>query len=308
MRKYKSIYAIMILLVFISFEINAQQDPEYTQYMYNMSIVNPAYAGSKEALSIGVLGRRQWVGVSGAPRTFTAFLHSPIGRNVGLGVSFTSDRVGPVEETTAYTDFSYTIRTSEVGKLAFGLKAGFTFQNIGLLSLTQVNPNDPLFVENINKTYPNIGAGLYYYTDKFYLGLSIPNMLKSTHFNDGNGIISSASEEMHTFFTGGYVFELSDNVKFKPSSMLKFAFNTPLSVDVSANFLFNDKFEFGVSYRWDDSFIGMVNFLIDDSLRIGYAYDHTISNLGQFSSGGHEVFILFDFTFNKVRYRSPRFF
>lgn len=293
---------------FICLEINGQQDPEYTQYMYNMSIINPAYAGSKEALSIGVLGRRQWVGVSGAPRTFTAAIHSPVGKNVGLGLSFISDRVGPVEETTAYADFSYTIRTSEVGKLAFGLKAGFTFQSIGLLRLTQVDPNDPLFQENINNTYPNIGAGLYYYTDRLYLGLSMPNILESTHFDDGNGIVSSASEEMHTFFTGGYVFDLSDKVKFKPSAMLKFAFNTPLSVDVSANFLFNEKFELGAAYRWDDSFIGMVNFLIDDSLRIGYAYDHTTSNLGQFNSGTHEVFILFDFAFERAKYRSPRFF
>lgn len=289
-------------------ESRAQQDPQYTQYMYNMSVVNPAYAGSKEALSIGLLGRKQWVGTTGAPSTYTASIHSPVGGGLGLGLSLISDSEGPVNETNAYADVSYTIRTSDESKLAFGLKAGFTFQKIGLLSLTQVDPNDPLFQENVNETYPNIGAGLYYYTDDYYLGLSVPNFLQSRHFDKGDGIISSASENMHAFFTGGYVFEVSESVKLKPSFMSKFAKGAPLSVDVSLNMLLNEKFELGTSYRWDDSVSAMVSFLVNDSLRLGYAYDYTLSNLGQFNSGSHEIILLFDFKFNNNSVRSPRFF
>ena len=297
-----------LLFLFAASTLKAQQEPQYTQYMYNMSVVNPAYAGSKDALSLGALARQQWVGVSGAPGTFTAFIHGPVGRNVGLGLSVISDQIGPVKETNAYADFSYTIRTSEESKLAFGLKAGFTFQNIGLLSLTQVSPNDPLFNENVDETYPNIGAGAFYYTDDLYIGLSIPNILKSKHFEKNNGIITNASEEMHTFFTAGMVFDLSENVKFKPSMLTKFAFHTPVSVDVSANFLFMDRFELGASYRWDDSVSGLINVLVTDTLRVGYAYDHTVSNLGLFNSGSHEVFMLFDFSFSRSNVRSPRFF
>lgn len=306
LNKYKILS--FLILFFVTDLIIAQQDAQYTQYMYNMSVVNPAYAGSKEAVSIGFLGREQWAGVSGAPRTITGFIHSPIGNDLGLGMSIISDKVGPVSETSVYADLSYTINTSYENKLAFGLKAGFTFQNIGLLSLTKVNPTDPLFTENVNKTHPNIGAGLYYYSDEWYIGLSMPNIIKSRHFKRSNGIISKASENMHTFITGGYVFELSDDFKFKPSLLSKFAYHTPLSLDISANFLFRDKFEFGLSYRWDDSVSGLVNMLVTDSFRIGYAYDHTISNLGTFNSGSHELFLLYDFNFDTIRYKSPRFF
>ncbi len=309
MKQINKIRFLFLLFLFLATSLlRAQQEPQYTQYMYNMSVVNPAYAGAKDALSMGVLGRKQWIGVSGAPSTFTAFAHGPVGKNVGLGFSVISDKIGPVDETNAYADFSYTIRTSRKAKLAFGLKAGFTFQNIGLLSLSQVNSNDPLFKENVNEVYPNIGAGLFYYTNEFYMGLSIPNILKSKHFERNGGIITKASEEMHTFFTAGMVFDISESVKFKPSFLTKFAYHTPVSVDVSANFLFMDKIEFGASYRWDDSISGLINVMVTNTLRVGYAYDHTVSNLGLFNSGTHEVFMLFDFSFISNNLKSPRFF
>jgi len=298
---------ILFSLLASSF-IFGQQDPQYTQYNYNMNVINPAYAGSRGTLSIGVLARTQWVGIEGAPKTATFSVNAPMGNSVGVGLSVISDQIGPVDETNLYGDFSYTLTTSENGRLALGLKAGFTFQNIGLLSLTTIDPNDPLFVENVNNTYPNFGVGAFYYTNRFYAGLSVPNMLKSRHFNRSKGIISSASEKMHYFVTSGYVFDVSNTLKFKPSIMLKGVNGSPLSVDLSGNLLFNEKVEFGVSYRFDDSVDALVNFSISPSLRIGYAYDYTLSNLGNYNYGTHEIFLLFDIDLNRNSLKSPRFF
>ena len=185
-----------------------QQDPQYTQYMYNMNILNPAYAGSKGVGSIGLLGRTQWVGVEGAPKTVTLAMHSPIGRAVGLGLSVIHDEIGPVKEDNVYADFSYTIFTSSTGRLAFGLKAGVTFMDVR--ELRMVDP-DPLNIP-IHQTSPNFGAGVYYYTDKFYAGLSAPNFLETKHLEKTGGVVSTASEKMHYFLTSGYVFDIADNL------------------------------------------------------------------------------------------------
>lgn len=294
-------------MLFLSTITFAQQDTQYTQYMYNMAVINPAYAGSNEGLSLGFLGRKQWVGVSGAPESISAFAHSPIGEKTGAGVSLIHDKIGPVTETHAYADFSFTIQPSENSQLAFGLKAGATFQHIGLLSLTQNDSNDPKFSQNANKIHPNFGVGLFYYQDNFYVGASIPNLLETLHFEKSNGRISKASEKKHTFITSGYVFDLDNDFKFKPSVLAKHVSSSPLSLDLSMNILWKDKFEFGVSHRLDDSWSGIVNLRVNRNLRIGYAYDHTISNLSQFNSGSHELLLLFDFKSQK-RYISPRFF
>ncbi|MDP2541322.1 PorP/SprF family type IX secretion system membrane protein [Tenacibaculum discolor] len=305
----KKIYILLlVLLVSISSKILAQQDPQYTQYIYNMTVMNPAYAGSKEGISLGLLARSQWVGVSGAPKTFSGFIHSPVSRKVGLGLSLIHDKIGPVSETHAYADFSFTINTSEKAKLAFGLKAGATFQQIGLLTLNQVESNDSKFNQNSNKTYPNFGVGAFYYKENFYVGASIPNLLETLHFERSNGKITKASEKMHGFLTAGYVIDLKNRFKLKPSALVKYADSAPLSLDLSLNLLWNNKVEFGVSHRLDDSWSGIVNFRIGKDLRLGYAYDHTISNLGEFSSGSHEFLLLFDFKSEEDSYKQPRFF
>ena len=287
-----------------------QQDPQYTQYMYNMNIINPAYAGSKENLSFGLLYRKQWVNIEGAPTTFTLSGSAPVGKNVGIGLSVISDEIGPIKENNVYGDVSYTLNLGGERRLAFGLKAGATFHNIGLLS--QVSPfvpdiNDPAFSSNENNVFFNAGAGLFYYTDKFYIAASVPNMIKSVHLNDVSGKTFGV-ESPHYFLTSGYVFDINDNLKFKPFAMLKTAFNAPLSVDVSTNFLFNEKFEIGATYRLQDSFGGLVNFAISPSLRIGYAYDHIVSDLRAATSSSHEVILLFDLNFPKKISRSPRYF
>uniref|UniRef100_UPI00316AD801 PorP/SprF family type IX secretion system membrane protein n=1 Tax=Flavobacterium tegetincola TaxID=150172 RepID=UPI00316AD801 len=291
------------------FEAQAQQDPHYTQYMYNMNVINPAYAGSKENLSFGLLYRKQWVDIEGAPSTFTFSGHSPAGKNVGLGLSVIADEIGPVKEQNVYGDFSYTLNLGGEHKLALGLKAGVTFQKIGLFSeiaSTLPVPTDSGFSEDTNNTYFNLGTGLFYYTDKYYVALSVPNMIKANYL-DFNGV-KYGTETQHYFLTGGYVFDLTPTLKFKPSAMLKSAFNSPSSVDVSANFLFNERFEIGGTYRVDDSFGGMVNFAITPSLRIGYAYDNVISELKTVAPSSHEVILLFDLNFPKKVSRSPRFF
>ncbi|MFN7332065.1 MAG: type IX secretion system membrane protein PorP/SprF [Flavobacterium sp.] len=305
----KKLYFLTAFALLAVLDASAQQDPHYTQYMYNMSVINPAYAGSKENMSGGLLYRKQWVEIEDAPTTGTFFLHSPVGKNVGLGISAITDKIGPVEENNIYTDFSYTLNLGGESRLAFGLKAGATFHKVGLFSEVFNNvpdPNDPAFRENTNSTYLNLGTGLFYYTNKFYVALSVPNMLKSKHL-DFNGR-QFGTETQHYFLTGGYVFDLSPTVKFKPFALVKTAFQAPVSFDVSTNFLFNDKFEIGANYRREDSFGSMVNYAITPNLRIGYAYDHIVSDLKVTTPASHEVILLFDLNFPKKVSQSPRYF
>lgn len=300
----KKLYIIIVLL--IATQMHGQQDPQYTQYMYNMNVINPAYAGSKENLSFGLLYRTQWSGIDGAPKTGTFFGHLPVGEKVGLGLSIISDEHGPVKETNAYADFSYTLRLGGEHRLAFGLKSGATFHDIGLAGIDVVDPNDPFFSQNINSTTPNIGAGFFYYTDNYYLAGSVPNILNSVHL-DANGN-QLGSEATHYFLTGGYVFELSPNAKLKPSFLVKSSFDAPTSFDINANMLFYEKFEIGASYRLDDSFSGLINFAITPSLRIGYAYDSVTSDIKRYAPASHEFMLLFDLNFPKNVSRSPRYF
>jgi type IX secretion system PorP/SprF family membrane protein len=298
---------LLIVLTFL--EVTAQQDPHYTQYMYNMNIINPAYAGSKENLSFGLLYRKQWIEIEDAPTTFSFSGSAPVGKNVGLGLSIISDKIGPVEENNVYGDFSYTLNLGGERRLALGLKAGVTFQKIGLRSIIQPtlpDPNDGAFQEDTNNSKLNIGTGLFYYTNKYYVALSIPNMLKSAHL-DYNGV-KYGTEIQHYFLTGGYVFDLNPNLKFKPFAMIKSAFNAPTSFDISTNFLYLEKFEMGATYRLQDSFGAMVNYAISPSLRIGYAYDHIVSDLKVTTPSSHEIILLFDLNFPKKVSQSPRFF
>ncbi|WP_179335419.1 PorP/SprF family type IX secretion system membrane protein [Winogradskyella costae] len=296
----------IIAVLLLAFKMYGQQDPQYTQYMYNMNIVNPAYAGSKENLSFGLLYRTQWTKIDGGPETGTFFGHSPIGNNLGLGVSVIADNIGPVKETNAYVDLSYTLNLGGEHKLAFGVKAGATFHDIGLTDIEVIDPTDDFFSQGINSTTPNFGAGFFYYTDKYYVSLSAPNLLSSVHL-DNNGT-KIGSETQHYFLTGGYVFDLSPNTELKPSVMLKSAFDAPTSFDVNLNARFFKKFEIGASYRLDDSFSGLINFAVTPAVRIGYAYDAITSDIKKYAPASHEVMLLFDLNFPKRVSRSPRYF
>lgn len=287
-------------------ETQAQQDPQYTQYMYNMNVVNPAYAGSKESISFTALYRHQWANFDENPVTFTFSAHAPISDRVGLGLSAIKDELGPVSETNLYADFSYTIPVNNSVNLALGLKAGATFHKVGLAGLELQDPNDPFLSEDINNTYPNVGAGAFLYGNAFYIGLSVPNMLKSVHL-DENGI-KYGSEVNHYFATAGLVFEVNDNFRLKPSIMVKGANGAPVSYDGNLNALFYDKFELGVSYRLEQTFSGLIGFQLTDNIRVGYAYDHISGGLSAIARSSHEVYFAYDLYIKPRVLRSPRFF
>lgn len=305
--KINEIYIIFLLLITLS--SYGQQDVQFTQYMYNMSVINPAYTGSHGTFSIGMMGRSQWSGLQGAPQTMSISINSPITKNMGLGMTLLSDKIGPVKEESVFADYSYTIKTSDLGKLAFGAKVGATFQKIDFMTLSTDIENDPLIHRgNLNETYPNFGAGVFYYTEQFYAGLSMPNIIKSRHFEKSNGYISDASEQMHIYLTSGYVFDMSSMLKFRPSVMLKSAQGSPVSIDITGSVLINEKVELGVAWRVDNSVAGIMNFVIAEHMRLGYAYDHTMSNFSGFNSGSHEVFFLYDLVLTRAGAKSPRFF
>lgn len=304
---------ITFTALFVTVIMWSQQDAQYTQYMYNMSVINPAYTtGNIGVINLGALHRTQWVGVDGAPKSSNIFAHAPINEKIEIGFSLVNDDIGNVvKENNIYVDIAYKLNFEENRSLSFGLKTGVTFFDVNFNGFELESGDvftDPDFAENINESYFNMGAGVYYNTNNYYIGLSIPNILDAKHLDRDNGKYQG-TEQAHTFLTGGYVFEINDLFKLKPAFMAKAVKGAPISLDLTANVLYNNKVEFGMGYRLEDAFSGMVNFKATPELRIGYAYDHTISNLGSFSSGSHEIFILYDLgLLNKSSDTSPRFF
>ena len=309
-------YSILGLLLLLSFQIEAQQNPHYTQYMYNMSTINPGYATDTGSMNFGALYRMQWVGSEGGPTTGTFFGHSPLAKNVEVGLSIVHDEIGDVvKETGVFADFAYIVKLNETNKISFGLKAGASFFSTNFDGFVYSDDlPDPAFANNLSKTFPNIGVGAFYFGENYYLGLSSPNLLTTKHLERKSGIVTTGVEAIHYFFTGGYVFNLNENLKFKPAFMARGLSGAPLALDITSNFLINNKFEIGTGYRVEDAISGLVNFRISPTLRIGYAYDYTLSNLGRFNSGSHEIMILFDLGKNDDKKdndgydKSPRFF
>ena len=291
----------------------AQQLPQFTQYMYNTISINPAYAGSRETLSVIGLHRSQWVGLEGGPTTQTLSIHTPLRNDrIGIGLSFINDELGYENFSYLYGDFSYTIPVGQKAKFAFGIKAGFTQYHIDQALLNDPTVvNDQFFDDVSNRWSPNIGVGAFLHSNRWYLGLSAPRILNTDYNNGGNGTIDYVALERNSYyFTGGYVFDLSATTKFKPAVLLKATNGAPLSFDITANFLFNDTFWLGASYRINESaaaFGGIVDFQISKQLRIGYAYEYPISELRAYTSGTHEVLLMFEI-FKSKRIKSPRFF
>ena len=285
----------------------AQQDAQFTQYMYNTININPAYAGSRGVMSIFGLHRTQWVGLDGAPTTNAFSINTPINNsNLGLGVSLVSDKIGPTSDNTISADLSYTISMNEDYKLSFGLKASGNMFNLDTEKLTPAQANDPNLQNFNNEFSPNFGAGVYLHSDKLYLGLSVPNFLQDSKYNDND--VAVFQERMNFYFIGGYVFDLGPSIKFKPAVLTKVVTGAPLQVDASANFLFFDKLMLGGAYRWDAAVSALAGFQVTDGLFIGYSYDMETTQLRRYNSGSHEVFLRFEL-FNKVsKMVSPRFF
>ncbi|WP_420551328.1 type IX secretion system membrane protein PorP/SprF [Tenacibaculum aiptasiae] len=314
---------IFLIIVFISTLSNvfSQQDPQYTNYMYNQSVINPAYTTNElGVINFGFMHRTQWTNAVGAPKTYTFFAHTPITEKFEVGLSLITDNIGDgvLRENNVYADFAYILSLNEGHKLSLGLKAGFTNFRTNFADfrfpdddpLNGILTNDTAF-DNQNKTSPNFGVGAFYFTDKYYVGLSVPNLLNSKHVTEKNGLRSIGGEEIHLFLNAGYVFRLSDVVKLKPSTLVKAVKGSPLVVDASINVLFNNRLEGGLSYRFDDSLSAMFNIRASSSLKIGYAYDYTTTNLSNFNSGTHEVFVLYDLDTLGLKNgydKSPRFF
>ena len=312
----KYLFATLLFVGIMASGVNAQQDAQYTQYMYNTLSVNPAYAGSRGQLRFAGLYRSQWVGLDGAPETFTINLHSPIRNSrLGYGVSIVNDNIGDgvVQETYLDAVVSYTIDLAMDAKLSFGLKAGGNMLSLdfnGLRNFDQevVNQN------NIdNRFTPNFGLGVYYHTDKFYAGLSAPNVLESEYFdndNSGDGVNFLSAERMNIYLITGYVFDIGADLQFKPALLTKAVSGAPLQVDLSASFLFANKFSFGAAYRWDAAVSGLVGFQVTDQIMLGLAYDRETTELGgtQFNDGSFEVFLRLELLKSFQRTISPRFF
>ncbi|HBD25356.1 type IX secretion system membrane protein PorP/SprF [Flavobacterium sp.] len=297
---------LTIICAFILQSMYSQQDSQYTQYMYNTPLVNPAYAGSRETITAFLLHRNQWVGLDGAPVTNNFSINMPVGdSNFGVGLNFVNDEIGPVSENEISADLAYFIQVSENYKLSLGLKGTANLFQLDVNKLRIFDPADPQF-QNVDTEFsPNVGAGLYLFSDKTYFGLSVPNFFESYRYNDNN--VEITKEKMHFYFIAGHVFTLSPNIDFKPAVLSKIVEGAPLQADVTANFLFFDKLTLGAAYRWDASVSALAGFQISDSLFIGYGYDLETTKLSNYNSGSHEIFLRYEF-FNRSRVSAPRFF
>jgi type IX secretion system PorP/SprF family membrane protein len=299
---------LIIGILLSSLVAQGQQDAQYTQYMYNTINVNPAYAGSRGVMSIFGLYRTQWVGLDGAPKTGAFSINTPIeNSNLGLGLSFVNDEIGPTVENMISADISYTIRTSESYKLSFGIKGTANLFNLDVNKLTPEYQNDPQLQDLNNYFSPNVGAGVYLHSDKLYFGLSVPNFFETNRKYNDNTV--SVNKERMTFYgIGGYVFDLSSNLKFKPAFLVKAIEGAPLQLDVSGNFLISEKFVLGAAWRWDAAVSAMAGFQITDGLYLGYGYDLETTKLRNYNSGSHEVFLRFELFKRQDKIVSPRFF
>ena len=311
--KFKHIRVLMLLAVmlFAYQKSIAQTEPMYSQYMFNMLGVNPAYAGSREASSFNFFQRSQWIGLQGAPQTTSfSFDQSILNKRAGWGIQFYDDKIG-VEKADGINIMGSTkIQVSENGILSGGLSFGLMNYRIDLMNVTgRFTPNDPAFYSNLNKWTPSLGIGIYYNTDNFYAGVSIPNILKSrlTAFDLIRSGLQKVNQK-HIFLTTGFAIPINEDLKLKPSTMIKMVEGAPIEADFNTNVWLRDIIGLGVSYRTGDAVIGMAEIQANQNLRFGYAYDMTISPLKFYNTGTHEIMIRYEIGNFKNKIKSTRYF
>ncbi len=311
--KFKHIKILMLLAVmlFAYQKSIAQTEPMYSQYMFNMMGVNPAYAGSREATGFNLFQRKQWIGLQGAPQTTSfSFDQSILNKKAGWGIQLYDDKIG-VEKADGINIMGSTrIQVSENGILSGGLSFGLMNYRIDLMNVTgRFTPNDPAFYSDLNKWTPSLGLGIYYNTDNFYAGVSIPNILKSrlTAFDLIRSGLQKVNQK-HIFFTTGIVLAINEDLKLKPSTMIKMVEGAPIEADLNTNVWLRDIIGLGVSYRTGDAVIGMAEIQANENLRFGYAYDMTISPLKYYNTGTHEIMIRYEIGNFKTKIKSTRYF
>ena len=307
----------ILLMVIAGLNVNGQQDPMYTQYMFNTQTINPAYAGTWESLSFMVLGRNQWSGLTGSPKTYTFSMQAPLkNEKVALGLNLISDKVGLEKRFYMIADYSYLVPLNETVNLRMGLKGGFTSYSNNLREYS-TNPDgsgivDPAFQGEIDRKFmPNFGVGAFAFSDRFYVGFSVPKILNN-EFDDNINNLSVNSEFRHYFLMAGMVFNLGESLKFKPTMLTKASFSSetsgPVQFDLTANFLIKEKVWLGATYRPGAAYGFIAQWIIDNKLRVGYAFDYTTSNIRKFENGTHEVMISYELKFLSKEFISPRYF
>ncbi|WP_435263067.1 PorP/SprF family type IX secretion system membrane protein [Tenacibaculum sp. nBUS_03] len=294
MKLYNIKYTLTLLVIMVCVKVQGQQDPSFTMYNLNMNIINPAYAGSSDGVELTTLIRGQWLGIENAPNTQTLSISSPVGKNLGLGLSIVNDQVFIAKETDVYIDVSYKLKLSENNDLFLGLKAGASFFNTDLNSL---NIQDPLYNQNVNRVNPNFGAGAYLKGKNYYVSLSVPVLLQSDRYEKEGNVVTSASDTPHIYLGAGYTFDLENdyNLKVTPSFMTRYVDGVPLSVDLTATISLLNKVEFGISHRLKESLSGLLMFKFIKEFKMGYAYEHATNDISKYSSGSHEFVFKFQF-------------
>lgn len=308
MKRFNLTYILSIIfLLLIGNQLSAQQEPMFTQYTFNPISVNPAYAGTRNALNINTLTRLQWVGLEGAPTTYSIAAHTPFNKKkVGLGLTLVSDEVGPVRNTYFTLNYAYRVNLTEKIILSMGLKAGIASYKASISNLVVNEPDDPAFMNDDRSTNPNLGVGFYMYTDKYYLGFSAPKLFETTLDEENN---QGNEMRRHYYIMGGYAFTINPDVVFKPTLLFKAVDGSPLSTDLTAQFLFKNKLWLGAMYRIGDAMGAFVDVKVTEQLTIGYGYDYSLNSLSGFNNGTHEIVLSYDFyKFNGSKVKSPRYF
>jgi len=300
---------MIILIGFIQLNISAQQDLMVSQYMFNGLFLNPAYAGSHKYISSSLLHRTQWVNFAGAPRTALLAVDGAIeNKNMGWGAIVSNDRIGAMEQTDIYGNYSYFLKLGE-GKLSFGLKAGISNYIMKGNKLTIWDANDEVFTDKKTAWLPKFGTGVYYYTAKWYAGFAVPTLLAYQSGQNFSFDVNNASFlRRHYYLNGGYVFTLNEKFKLKPSTLLKFEPSAPVQADINLNLIYNDMLSFGTSYRTGDAVSFMIEYQTNTRFRVGYAYDFTTTKMNRYSNGTHEIMIGYDFGKDLVKIKTPRYF
>lgn len=303
-------WVLLMCILAISITSMAQQEPMYSQYMFNMLNINPAYAGSRGIATATALYRNQWVGIQGAPETSSFSFDAPIKeKKIGLGVQLYDDRLGIERSTGLKASYAFRIQLHESGTLSLGIQAGVLNYRANYSEVRTFQPNDPAFSQNINGFLPSAAAGIYYNADKFYVGFSTPALLKTKISSNNTVDITSVTQrDLHLYFTTGIVLSLSDDLLIKPSLLVKAVSGAPVEFDLNTNIWIQNAIAFGFSYRTGDSYVGMVELQLSKQLRLGYAYDKTFSDLGYLNTGTHELMLRMEFGLTEKSVASPRYF